>query len=111
MMRVPPATRVLNRGTRKRRLIAVIVGRSSKRPSAAYSSRIRVGVSTWKRALPSRTTALRAALAAVGVGDRDRREEGGASSGTGSSDLPQPKGRLSGFCHGHAAVNPGLSSI
>ncbi len=44
--------------------VAVIVGRFSKWPSCAYSSRISVGVSTSKRAAPASTTLGPAAWAA-----------------------------------------------
>jgi hypothetical protein len=52
-------------GVRARRLVTVIVGRSSKRRSVAHSSRISVGLSTWKRAGPSRRLPVRAAAGAV----------------------------------------------
>src|SRR6478736_7720918 len=45
----------LNFGVGRVRLITLNVAPSSKLPSAAYSSRIKVGVSTSNRAAPSRT--------------------------------------------------------
>jgi hypothetical protein len=61
----PPERRTRNAGSGSRARVAVIVGRSSKRASCAYSSRISVGVSTSKRAAPARTIGERPAAEAL----------------------------------------------